>query len=89
MLGDWGLWGLGWVGAGGIVCSVLGGVFGGGGRVGGGCGGAGRGKEGLICFCVCFGCYCRGLISGMVAWRWAVPPLKFEIFLRLPYFLRY
>ena len=25
MLGDWGLWGLGWVGAGGIVCSVLGG----------------------------------------------------------------
>ena len=30
MLGDWGLWGLGWVGAGGIVCSVLGGVFGGG-----------------------------------------------------------
>ena len=60
MLGDWGLWGLGWVGAGGIVCSVLG---------------------------HCFGCYWWGLISGMGAWRWAVSLLKFEIFLRLPYFL--
>ena len=81
MLGDWGLWGLGWVGAGGSVCSVLGGVFGGGVWLGW------AGQGGLICFCVFFGCYWWGLISGMGAWRWAVSLLKFEIFLRLPYFL--